>query len=123
MNNTYQLRDRDGTTYDFNADGTLSHIQGPTGDQTLFAYSNQHLVSITDSATGLATTYAYDAAGRITRITDPEGRITTLTYDPRTRFWKRYRPRSEQQPSPMSATPVRRATTPSHRLPTLMVRS
>jgi len=80
--NTYQLRNADGTIYDFNPDGSLNRIQGLTGDQTLFAYSNQRLVSMTDSATGEATNYAYDADGRITQITDPEGRITTLTYDP-----------------------------------------
>ena len=121
-NNTYQLRKSDGTIYHFNTDGTLSRIQGSTGDQTTFAYSSEGLVSMTDSVTDEMTSYAYNAAGRITQITDPEGRITTLSYNPsNTLLESDYKPRSEQQPSPTSAIPARRATTRSLRSPTMMV--
>jgi RHS repeat-associated protein len=71
---------KDGTTYQFNAQGYLTSMTDRNGNQTTYGYnvSNQ-LTTITDPASQV-TTLAYSGP-RLATITDPAGRVTTLTHD------------------------------------------
>ena len=77
---TYTRTLKDGTVYQFNAQGYQTSLADRNGNTTTYAYngSNQ-LTTITDPV-GQVTTLAYSGA-RLATITDPAGRVTTLTHD------------------------------------------
>ena len=77
---TYTRTLKDGTTYQFNAQGYQTALADRNGNTTTYLYngSNQ-LATITDPV-GQVTTLAYNGA-RLATITDPAGRVTSVTYD------------------------------------------
>ncbi len=76
----YALRETDGTTLNFNAQGNLASIENPSGDTVTAGYTGGLLTSLS-SSDGEVIRIAYDVAGRIHQVTDPAGQVTTYTYD------------------------------------------
>lgn len=77
----YRLRELDGTTTMFRADGKIDFVQEPHGTKVTAGYDAQgQLVSLSHS-TGPSLTIAYNAQSRIATVTDPAGRVDTYTYD------------------------------------------
>ncbi|MEK6762395.1 MAG: LamG-like jellyroll fold domain-containing protein [Nitrospirota bacterium] len=79
-NGTYTRSLKDGTTYQFNAQGYQTALADRNGNQTTYAYNgSNHLTTITDP-TGQVTTLSYTGT-RLATLTDPAGRATSFTYD------------------------------------------
>jgi RHS repeat-associated protein len=76
----YQLREKNGLTVVFRADGRPNYIGDPNGNRSTANYSGNLLSGFTDSY-GNTTSYTYDSNGRITQVTDAVGRVTRYTYD------------------------------------------
>ncbi len=86
------------TTYQYNAQGQLTQINGPrtdVNDITTYAYypntSDQgnnrgQIYTITNALNQTTQLSNYDANGNVGTITDPNGVVTTLTYDARNRL-------------------------------------
>jgi YD repeat-containing protein len=71
------------TTYEYNAEGQLLKVSGPSGDSfSRYDHAGQQIE--TTDARGIITHFRYDAAGRVlSRIVDPNGLalITRYSYD------------------------------------------
>jgi YD repeat-containing protein len=76
---TFILRDKYGTEHEFNTDGKMSVVRDRNGNETLYTWSGENLLKITDPV-GLETEFRY-AGDRVVAILDPAKRTTTLTYD------------------------------------------
>jgi RHS repeat-associated protein len=76
----YQLRETDGTTLDFNSDGSLKDEADPNGNTITCGYTGGRLTSLTASS-GAAITLGYNAQGLVSQVSDPAGRVTTYSYD------------------------------------------
>ncbi|MBI1915416.1 MAG: hypothetical protein HYS12_11870 [Planctomycetes bacterium] len=76
----FRLRETDGTTTAFNADGTLAHVEDANGNRINAGYTAGRLTSLTHSS-GQSLQIAYNAAGRISTVTDSAGRQSVFTYD------------------------------------------
>ena len=78
----YQLVEPDGTTYQFNANGTLDYVQDTHGNRITAGYNAQgQLVSLTDS-NGEYLDLTYNAQGDLATLTDSTGQTETYGYDP-----------------------------------------
>jgi YD repeat-containing protein len=76
----YTLRQQNGTTLTFNAQGNLASIEDASGNTITAHYTGGLLTSLVSSDAQL--TIAYNAAGRIDQITEnPGAQVTTYTYD------------------------------------------
>ena len=70
------------TTYQYNAEGQLTNVQGPDGSQQLMVTrdSSGNTTKI-EHADGGAYTYTYDSHGNPTSIGEPSGATEKITYD------------------------------------------
>jgi RHS repeat-associated protein len=77
-----QEKDLNGyvTTLAHNGSGQLTTVTDPAGRKLTFAYSGNHISSVTDPL-GRVVTYAYDGEGNLTDVTDVNGGNTHFTYD------------------------------------------
>jgi RHS repeat-associated protein len=82
--------DRNGntTTYAYDGQGNLTTVTDPTGQVTMFAYSGARLASITDPA-GRVTQFAHDSDGNLTRITYADTSEVRFDYDSQRRLTQR----------------------------------
>jgi RHS repeat-associated protein len=71
---------RDETLIRYLADGRISLIRDPEGNEMRLNYTGQRLTSRMDPLNRL-TRYEYDAAGHVVSEIDPTGGMTTWTYD------------------------------------------
>ena len=98
---TYTLREKDGTRYEFDTDGTLTRIVARNSNQVAVSYDNGCPNTLSDSAgrtldivkgpkgkiatitdfTGRTIAYSYDSDGNLTSVTDPDGNTTSYNYD------------------------------------------
>jgi RHS repeat-associated protein len=79
-NNTLTLTYKDGSVYNFNAQGKITAIADKNNNTVNFTYnSGSNLISIADQ-TGKTITLGYDANNRISSITDPNSNTYNLTY-------------------------------------------
>ncbi len=70
------------TTFDYNANGTVSRAIDAKGATTTYGYDPKgNLTRITPPAPLGATTIAYDGLSRPTTVTDGKGQVTTTSYD------------------------------------------
>jgi len=77
---TYTRILKDGTTYQFTAQGLQTSVSDRNGNQTTYAYDGTgQLLTITDPV-GQVTTFAYSGS-RLATISDPQGRVTQFTHD------------------------------------------
>ena len=73
---------KDGTVFEFDANGRQTAEIDANGNRTEYAYdADGKLLTITDP-TGQVTTFVYNADGQLATITDPSGRQTEHIYDP-----------------------------------------
>jgi RHS repeat-associated protein len=99
--NNYELTERNGNTWKFNANKQLASIINSNGAKHTFSYnSNKHLVKVTDDfgrsltynwsyghinsindGTGRQVSFYHDSLGNMTRFTDPEGKYWYYHYD------------------------------------------
>lgn len=77
---TFTLTQKDGTRYDFTAEGKIAATVDRNSNAATFAYTNGNLASVTDPA-GRKATLSYDAANHLSSITDPTGNSYTFTYN------------------------------------------
>jgi len=71
---------KEGTRYEFNAQGLQTAVVDRNGNTTTYAYDGSgNLTTITDPA-GQVTTLSY-SGNRVSSITDPGGRITQFEHD------------------------------------------
>ena len=78
--NTLTLTYKDGSVYNFNAQGKLTAIADKNGNTVNFTYnSGSNLISIADQ-TGKTITLDYDANNRINSMTDPNNNTYSITY-------------------------------------------
>lgn len=77
----YQLREPDGTTVKFLADGRLNSAEDANGNQITAVYNGSQLVRF-DGTNGDRLSFTYNPQGRIASVTDQAGRVTTYSYDP-----------------------------------------
>ena len=75
---TFTLRQKDGTVQQFNAAGKLAAIIDRNGNTLSLNYHDGLLVSITDPA-GRASELTYDDHDRLATLIDPAGRTYTFT--------------------------------------------
>jgi RHS repeat-associated protein len=68
------------TALAYNGSGQLTTVTDPAGRKLAFAYTGNHITSVTDPI-GRVVTYAYDGAGNLTDVTDVNGGNTHFTYD------------------------------------------
>ncbi len=86
----YQLVETDGTTYDFNPNGTLNYLQDTHGNRITAGYNAQgQLTSLTDS-NGEFLHLAYNAQGHLATLTDSNGQTETYAYDPTGQYLTSY---------------------------------
>jgi RHS repeat-associated protein len=71
--NSFTLSKKDGREYLFSAAGLLQSITDRNGNFMAFAYVNNLLATITDSA-GRVTGFTYDENSKLTAITGPDGK-------------------------------------------------
>lgn len=77
----YRLKEADGTTLVFRADGLLDFIADPYGRQVTYGYDGLgRVVSMTHSA-GPSLTLTYNSFGRIVQVADSLGRVVNYDYD------------------------------------------
>ena len=76
----YSLREQNGTTLTFNAQGNLALIEDSDGNTITAGYTGSLLTSLT-SSDGQKLTISYNAAGLIQQVTNPAGQVTTYAYD------------------------------------------
>ena len=76
----YQLREKDGTTTAFRADGQLDFIADPNGNRLTAGYTGNQLTSL-NSSNGDRLILTYNAQGHVASATDQVGRTTTYSYD------------------------------------------
>ncbi|MGH7260610.1 MAG: RHS repeat-associated core domain-containing protein [Nitrospiraceae bacterium] len=81
-------RNNNTTNYAYDAQGRLTTITDPAGQVTTLAYSGTVLASITDSA-GRVTQLAHDSDGNLTAVTYADSTNQTFVYDPQRRMMKR----------------------------------
>jgi RHS repeat-associated protein len=80
-NGAYRLVQKDGTVYQFNANGELAYVQDADGDRIATGYNTAgQLVSLTDS-NGESLTLTYNAQGHLAQLTDSNGLSETYGYD------------------------------------------
>ncbi len=77
---TYTRRLKDGTVYQFNAQGYQTSLADRNGNTTTYAYNGSNQLTTITDPTNQITMLAYSGT-RLATITDPAGRITTLTHD------------------------------------------
>lgn len=98
---TYTLKEKDGTKYEFDAEGSLTRIVDRNNNQVTTSYDtgcpnslsdssgrtldivkgpNGKIASITDF-TGRTVSYSYDSDGNLVSVTDPDGNVTYYNYD------------------------------------------
>ncbi len=86
----YQLVAPDGTTYQFNTNGSLDYVEDTHGNRITAGYNAQgQLVSLTDS-NGEYLDLAYNAQGHLATLTDSNGQTETYGYDPTGQFLTSY---------------------------------
>jgi YD repeat-containing protein len=86
----YQLVETDGTTYQFNVNGTLNYVQDTNDNRITAGYNGMgQLVSLTDS-NGEFLDLAYNAQGHLATLTDSNGQTETYGYDPTGQFLTSY---------------------------------
>jgi RHS repeat-associated protein len=77
---TFQRTMKDQMVYRFNASNKLSSAEDRNGNETQFIYDeNDRLIKVIDPV-GLETVLAY-TDGKVTSITDPANRVTQMDYD------------------------------------------
>ncbi len=80
------------TTYQYNAAGLLSRVDGPrddVSDITTYQYDANNYLSSVTNALGHKTQFAdYNGFGKATKITDSNGVVTNLTFDVNGRLTK-----------------------------------
>ncbi|MBI4744359.1 MAG: hypothetical protein HY776_06030 [Actinobacteria bacterium] len=100
LDNTYILKFKDQSKYNFNSSGYLTNQIDKYGNTTLLSYTNNLLTTVADSGgrtltftytnnritkiqdqTGRKIQYGYDANGNLTTVTDMNNKTTTFTYD------------------------------------------
>ena len=84
------VRDRNGnqTTYAYDGSGKLLTITDPAGQMTTFAYSGSRVATLTDPM-GRVTQFTHDGGGNLTAVTAPDTSTTTFGYDPQHRLVKK----------------------------------
>jgi RHS repeat-associated protein len=86
----YQLVEKDGTIYQFNANGTLDYVQDTRGNSITAGYNAQgQLISLTHS-NGEFLDLAYNAQGHVATLTDSNGQTETYGYDSTGQFLTSY---------------------------------
>ncbi len=86
----YQLVNPDGTTYQFNSNGTFDYVETANGGRITAGYNTQgQLVSLTDS-NGEYLNLSYNSLGLLASLTDSTGQTETYGYDPTGRFLTSY---------------------------------
>ena len=76
--NSYQLINRDGTVYTFNADEKITRIDYIDGNYLVFTHDGERLSSVSnDSGT---FSFGYNGDGNLASVTDNVGRTTSFTY-------------------------------------------
>ncbi len=79
--NTYTRTFKDGTRFNFNAQGHQTSVVDRNGNTTSFVYDgNDRLTTITDPV-GLATSFTYGPTGKLLTISDPASRQTQFQHD------------------------------------------
>ncbi len=68
------------TALAYNGSGQLATVTDPAGRKLTFAYTGDHISSVTDPL-GRVVRYAYDGEGNLTDVTDVNGGDTHFTYD------------------------------------------
>lgn len=82
LGGSFTLRELDGLTTAFRADGKLDYVADTNGNRITAGYTGAKLTSLTHSS-GPSLTIAYDpfATARISAITSSDGRTAHFTYD------------------------------------------
>ncbi len=80
------------TTYQYNAEGLISRVDGPRDDvqdiTTYQYYANNYLSSVTNALGHKIQFAEYNGFGKATKITDANGVVTNLTFDVNSRLTK-----------------------------------
>jgi RHS repeat-associated protein len=77
---TFLRTTKDGTIYQFNAQGLMVAATDTTGNKTQHVYNTLGQIQQIIDPVGLKTTFNYTGK-RVTSIVDPAGRVTKLDYD------------------------------------------
>lgn len=80
-NGTFSLREKNGTTKSFNANGKLIQITDRNGNSLTIAYDATGFMTTLTDASGRTVTFTKGADGRVAGITDPANRQFGLLYD------------------------------------------
>ena len=76
----FNLNEKGGSVYSFNANGSLGSVLDPNGNSIVCGYTSGLLTSLSHSS-GQSLAIGYTGLGRIQTVSDPVGRTTTFTYD------------------------------------------
>ena len=76
----FMLREGDGTVTSFLANGQLNYVQDPSGNRVTAGYTGGLLTGLTHS-NGDQLLFSYNAQNLISQVTDPAGRMSTYSYD------------------------------------------
>lgn len=78
---TWEMRDKEGTVFGFDAGGNLSSIVDHNGNQLSLTYDEVGALTAVTDADGRSLTFTKGANGKVASISDPAGRIVGYEYD------------------------------------------
>jgi len=78
---TFQLREKDGTTYHFRTDLRLDYIEDTNGNRISAVYNPDNLLIELQHSCGESFSLQYNEHWRISRLIDHAGRATEYQYD------------------------------------------
>ncbi|MFA7174759.1 MAG: DUF6531 domain-containing protein [Kiritimatiellia bacterium] len=81
VNDVYVLKERNGSTYTFNAKNKVVLIEDQSGNTLAFAYNRYDNLTSVTSSFGPALSIIYDRIKRLTAVTDRLGRSVSYSYD------------------------------------------
>jgi YD repeat-containing protein len=79
-NGAYQLVESNGTTYQFNTNGTLDYVQDANGNRITAGYNAQGQLSQLTDSNGEYLQLSYNAQGQLATLTDSTGQTETYGY-------------------------------------------
>lgn len=81
VDNSFTRTMKDGTIYQFNAEGLQTSMIDRNGNTTAYTYTVEGLLETIIDPVGKVTTFTYDADHKLDFVTDPAGRVTNFDID------------------------------------------